>query len=465
MIDRGEIDSKVQEFEINTSNVQRDYVFGWLLFAFFQNSYLSKILILKGGNSFRKAYFPNTRFSPDLDFSTEQALDLDRFVIEIENSCKVASELSGIKFVPERASFQESKRDVLGRNADRKIYKGKVFFEDFYGTKSALEISVRMDVTEFDKLYAPVSEVPLIHPYSDADKCMALLKCVSVEEGIASKLKCLLQRRHSHDLYDLVYAAFFNDAIDLNRAEIAKIFLKKTIYERSPGSARQILLGLPMPFFRAAWEKYIVCPARSRIGFDEAEGVYSTFINSIFETTGMAHHISDAFFPAALRNLFLDAGSGARLMEITYDGARRTVEPYALSYKRPKDGIAREYLYVWDRTGGNSGTPGIRSLVNPKVLDPKILDETFEPQFEIELSKAGETGDKSYFGGNRTRSIGKTRASRPSQTYLGGPKRIVQCPYCQKRFSRKTASTTLNKHNNQWGSPCSGRNGYFVSWG
>lgn len=47
--------------------MQRDYVFGRLLTAIY-------ILVLKGGNGFRKAYFPNMRFSADLDFGTESAV-------------------------------------------------------------------------------------------------------------------------------------------------------------------------------------------------------------------------------------------------------------------------------------------------------------------------------------------------------------------------------------------------------
>ena len=75
MIDRTEIDDKAEEYDIHTSNVQRDYVFGWLLCAIYNNSHLAQRLILKGGNCFRKVYFPDTRFSNDLDFSTQSALD------------------------------------------------------------------------------------------------------------------------------------------------------------------------------------------------------------------------------------------------------------------------------------------------------------------------------------------------------------------------------------------------------
>ncbi|MCB9947266.1 MAG: nucleotidyl transferase AbiEii/AbiGii toxin family protein [Rhodospirillaceae bacterium] len=467
MIDKDEIDEKSEEFEIGTSNVQRDYVFGWLLFAIYNNTYLSNLLILKGGNCFRKAYFPNTRFSGDLDFSTEQALDLPRFVEEMEACCRLAQDVSGIEFNTERNSFQEANRANQGRNTDRKIYKGKVFFKNFYGERSSLEISVRMDVTEFDRLYMPTSRVPLIHPYTDAEKCQVELTCVALEECIASKMKCLLQRRHSHDLYDLVYAAFFNKEIDVDRSEIARVFLKKTIFRRSPGSARQILLGLPMPFFKAAWNRYIVCPIQSRLEFDRAEGIYTSFIDSIFEATGMAHLVSDAFFPAELRNVFLEAGSGMRLMRIEYDGYQRIVEPYALTYKRrSSDDEAREYLYVWDRSGGSSATPGIRSLVNPKVMNPEILDETFEPRYEVELSKAGEETPKSYFGGGRRRSssarLGRTAPRRSS--YSGGRKQVVQCTFCGKQFKRQSSSTTLRRHKDRAGYDCPGRNGYLVGW-
>jgi predicted nucleotidyltransferase component of viral defense system len=68
MIDVTEIKAKAKEFEIHEANVQRDYVFGWLLNGFFTVSALKDEVFLKGGNALRKGYFPETRFSADLDF-------------------------------------------------------------------------------------------------------------------------------------------------------------------------------------------------------------------------------------------------------------------------------------------------------------------------------------------------------------------------------------------------------------
>ena len=63
MIKKEEIEAKSNEFKIHTAHVERDYVFGWLLVGIYTVSPLKDVLILKGGNCFRKAYFANTRFS------------------------------------------------------------------------------------------------------------------------------------------------------------------------------------------------------------------------------------------------------------------------------------------------------------------------------------------------------------------------------------------------------------------
>ena len=471
MIDKAELIAKSDEFQIHIANVQRDYVFGWLLFAIFNNEHLSRLLILKGGNCFRKGYFPNTRFSADLDFSTVNALDLSRFEDEIEQCCKHAQESSGVQFVTEKNSFSLAPTAILGKGDERRIYKGKVYFVDFSGTKNAVEISVRMDVTEFDRLYLPVAEVPLIHPYSDGDKCSVTMKCVAVEEAIANKLKCLLQRRHSFDLYDLVHAAFFNEHITLDRSQIMSVFFKKTIFERSPGSAKQILLGLPMAFFRTAWNKYVVCPAQSMMDFDKAEAVYSSFIEELFSPFGTFDRMSNAFFPAQLRNKILEAGSAKKLLRISYQGYERLMEPYALVYKRRvSDNVGQEYLYVWDRSGGRSGTVGIKTLLNPDIRSLDIVEEFFEPRYEIELSKAGEQTGRGYFGKgsvvrhNTVKNAAKKSSRVPRNSYLGSQKRVVQCTICQKKFTRNSTSNVLKPHKNQWGGHCFGTVGILVGW-
>jgi predicted nucleotidyltransferase component of viral defense system len=49
MINHDEIEAKSREFEIHVANVERDYVFGWLLFGIFTVSSLKDEIFLKGG--------------------------------------------------------------------------------------------------------------------------------------------------------------------------------------------------------------------------------------------------------------------------------------------------------------------------------------------------------------------------------------------------------------------------------
>ncbi len=96
-------------------------------------------------------------------------------------------------------------------------------------------ISVRMDVTEWDRLYLPVQTRQLVHAYSDFQNCQAGIRCVKLEEQLASKMKCLLQRRHVADLFDLIYSTLIHPEFAVNRSEIVSTFLRKTIFQSSPG--------------------------------------------------------------------------------------------------------------------------------------------------------------------------------------------------------------------------------------
>ena len=461
MISKNEIDKKAEVFQIHTSDVQRDYVFGWVLAGMYGHSDLKDKLVLKGGNCFRKAYFENTRFSRDLDFSSERDIPAEIVSTGFDTICDFVSDQTGIRFEKGKTFVGEKKRVA----PDKKIYDVRLYFNDFYGQPSNLTISVRFDITNFDKTYLPVQERYVIHPYSDARQCEVKIKCIKLEELLASKLKCLLQRRHSADLYDYVYSVFINKFLDISRSEILQVFFKKTIYERSPGVVRGLLLDLPFEAIRRFWDKYIVTPSQTTIIFDQAVEWFKQEITELFPLSSR-DEVPLLFFPSHLRNPIMEAGSSMTLLKVTYDGIQRLVEPYSLKYKVRKDGVGREYFYAYDRIGGQSG-PGIKAFVSNKVESIENTSETFEPRFLVELSKAGEFADKTYFGSTppeqrsiRQRTRRQTKRHRVS--YGTEFVYIIKCPYCNKQFRRKNYTTTLNPHKDKFGNRCFGRIGSFV---
>jgi predicted nucleotidyltransferase component of viral defense system len=453
MIKRDEIEAKAAEFGLHPSNIERDYVFGWLLTGMYSQSALKDALILKGGNCFRKAYFPHTRFSNDLDFSSTVAIHEERFVGELNRICGFVSDQTGVIFETERNWVREK----ANSDKERRIFEGRLYFKDFYGNPHTTTLKVHLDVTEYDRVFLPVQDRFLIHPYSDGTQCNVPIKCHKLEELLASKLKCLLQRRHSFDLYDYVYSVFINRDIEVNRAEVLSTFLRKTIFQPSPGVAKGLLLDLPLEAFRAIWRKYIVCPAQSLFDFDTALGRFKENVEALFAGLQIDRYGQIAFFPSRFRNTIMEAASDLRMLDMTYDGQRRLVEPYSLVFKRRRDGFGQEYFYAVDTTGGRSTGPGLKTFLHSKIQALSIAEQSFEPRLPVELGKAGEFAGKTYFGGGVFHS-GTVRFSRPNSR----PIHLVECSYCGKRFPRKRYSTRLRPHKDQHGNRCYGRSGYIA---
>lgn len=453
MITKDEIEAKACEFGLHAANIERDYVFGWLLAGIYGTSSLKNVLVLKGGNCFRKVYFPHTRFSNDLDFSSTTVINENDLASELNRVCDFVQGQTGVIFEKDRNWAREKGNS----DKDRRIVEARLYFKDFYGNPHTTTISVHLDVTEYDRIFLPVQDRFLIHPYSDSKLCVATVRCHKLEELLAAKLKCLLQRRHSFDLYDYVYSVFINHDLEIDRGELLRTFLKKTIFEPSPGVAKGLLLDLPLETFRAIWHKYLVCPIQSIFDFDTALNRFKENIEGLFAGMQIDRYGQIAFFPSHFRNAIMEAASDLKMLDMTYDGQRRLVEPYSLAFKRRKDGFGQEYFYAYDTTGGRSSGPGIKTFLHPKIQALAVSGQAFEPRVPIELGKAGEFAGKTYFGGGFRTSSFRTRSSaRTGHVYL------VECSYCGKRFPRKRYSARLRPHKDQYGNRCYGRSGYIA---
>jgi predicted nucleotidyltransferase component of viral defense system len=409
VISREEIDAKSAELGVDPSHVQRDYIFGWLLAGIYSESTLSRDLVLKGGNALRKGYFGATRFSEDLDFAITERVNPMTFLDALNDVGRMAQARTGVQFHLDRTT-------QIGReriNGEQAVYTFEMSFTDFYGHTETLPVSLHMDVTELTRLHLPPQSRTLIHPYSDHADCTADLTVMHLDEVLADKLKCLLQRQSIRDLFDLTHFVLFNNEIPVDRNSMVSTFLGKTIFSPSPAAALNLLTAIPFEGMQSRWEDSIVCDRESRQDFTDIVTHWKDALPQLFADFRLGEQGQLAFFPAHLRTPIMDAGARRKLLRLTYAGRTRRVEPYALRFKRRSDGIGQEYLYVWDRTGGNS-RPGIKSLLNYRIDDLAITDEPFEPRYEIELTKAGEFSDRPTFSqGPRHQKHTRTAIRRP----------------------------------------------------
>ena len=471
MIDKREIQQKSVEFEIHSSNVQRDYVLGWFLYVLFTESELKNRLFLKGGNALRKGYFENTRFSHDLDLGMEADIDPALLRVEINKICDSVHAYAGITFKNDENLVREKFRAAPPNenNNQLRVYEARVYFKDFFANAGDFKIKIEMDITRFDKIYLPLQDRPLIHPYSDFAELRVAVKCVKLEEILATKLKCLLQREHPPDLFDYVYSAFFSGTVALDKSEIVSTFLRKTIFAPSPGVARNLLFELPFRFFKEFWHKNVICIKRTMFDVELAIEKFKNSIEEIFSSYPQFGYRDLAFFPATLRNPIMQAGRDQTLLRMTYQNSERLIEPYSLKYKEAKGKAPREYLYAFDISGGNSGTRCIKTFVPQNVQSIDNTDIKFEPRVEIELAKSGEHVPEPCFGDpNRTPQQGeprlrakRNRSIRAASTYWR-LRYQFRCSACNKMFTKRTMTSTLGEHKNKYGGACYSRYGNYA---
>jgi predicted nucleotidyltransferase component of viral defense system len=385
MIKREEIDSMAERMGVLPSNVQRDYVSGWLLSVIYGSSPspMAKRLVLKGGNCLRKAYFENGRYSGDLDFSCAYEYPNAQLGQDLNTICAALMERTGVRFDLTRTRVD----DKFELDGGKIVSEARVYFRDFYGAESHVIVKVKLDVTQYDRLYLPVQTRPLIHPYSDASACAVAIRCVKLEEVLATKMRCLLQRRHIPDFFDLVHGTLTSTG-SINLRELIYVFFRVTVFGGNPNVVKGLFADLPFVVFGGLWDKYISCPKSSRLPFETAKDAFTSLIEKLIP--GKPQHTkSFKFFASDLRAPIMQAADDNTLLRIRYKGKDRLVEAYELVFKVPKNGEGREYLFVHDTTGGRSTGPGPKWFVSENVQRIENTDQTFVPRWPVELKKAG----------------------------------------------------------------------------
>jgi predicted nucleotidyltransferase component of viral defense system len=403
-----EIEQKAAEFSISPINVEKDYVYSWLLKAIYARPQLASRLVLKGGQAIRKAYLPQTRFSKDLDFSALEHLDQRFIEAELRDVCAHVAAATGVQFL-DRILIKDKNLPIPNVEA----FEARLYFKGFYGEE---HVSLRAQLTQFDRIYLPVQPRTLLHAYSDASDCAATIRAQKLEEILASKLTAMLHRQNPVDLFDLLYSILIARDYPVSRLELMSTFLKKSIFEPQPSLARDQLLLIPVSAFETSWASLIV-PAATLMAFSYVTANFHNLINLLFAAVapaalapvaigprmiprplgrpgGSASGLAGGFrglagvspLRANTRQILISAARNRHMVEMVYDGFARLVEPYKLEYYvRKSDGHGSEYFWGWDTNGGKSGKIGIKQFFCHKIASATESSTIYVPRFPVEL--------------------------------------------------------------------------------
>lgn len=201
MIRDAEIRRRAREAGVEPRIVELDYALGWALRGIARHPFLAKRLIFKGGTCLRKCYFPDYRFSEDLDFTATRWFGWEEFEKAVDEAFAAVQEASGIDF-----AAREPRLRVIDDEYGRESLRFTLYWRGPH-TSGGSPPGLRFDITRNEVLtFSPVSR-RLFHPFSDADDLGRIqLTCYALEEVMSEKVRAVLgQRIHavSRDVYDI----------------------------------------------------------------------------------------------------------------------------------------------------------------------------------------------------------------------------------------------------------------------
>jgi len=191
MISPAEVARTAHRLGVGDRTIEKDYVLSWLLVAI-AGSDLRDLLAFKGGTALKRCYYPEYRFSEDLDFTLCADMSHEEAITAFEN------------LFPELLS--RTNLTIATQSAELSFFQSSTLLLNYVGPlRGRLESRhLKVDITRGELLQYPVTARVLLAPYSDFPSDVAL-PVYALEEIVVEKLCAIIGRTEPRDLYDVYW--------------------------------------------------------------------------------------------------------------------------------------------------------------------------------------------------------------------------------------------------------------------
>lgn len=255
MILKKEITDKSIEWKVPPDTVDKDWVLGHFLSAFFLLEEHKEKLVFKGGTALRKCYFPNYRFSEDLDF-TSRTTDYKLTRKILNEVIKTAESHSGILFHIQEITELKFEDKLTGYQAKLAYWGANHSKNQEPPDPQRWMTNIKVEITLYEKIVFESELREITHPYSDSllqepDK----ISCYNLKEVIAEKIRALVQRSYTaprdyYDIYNLKDSFKDEDWKEIKSAFLEKMEFKGLEYK----SIEQLINPKSIKIIKTAWE-------------------------------------------------------------------------------------------------------------------------------------------------------------------------------------------------------------------
>jgi predicted nucleotidyltransferase component of viral defense system len=97
MIGLREVQKLAYEQQMSEQSIERDYVLTWILTELSRHPSLGIEAILKGGTALKKLFYPEWRYSEDLDFTLKTSWSAEAITAAVQEVCKTCQRSAGLE--------------------------------------------------------------------------------------------------------------------------------------------------------------------------------------------------------------------------------------------------------------------------------------------------------------------------------------------------------------------------------
>lgn len=471
MISRQEILDFSREFGLSAHIIEKDYVLYWLLAGIANHAELSSVWIFKGGTCLKKCYFETYRFSEDLDFTImkNEHINQEFLVSAFLEIAAWVYEKSGIEIPSDAIRFEIFKNPRGSFSAE-----GRIYYRGPLQQRKNLP-RIKLDLTPDEVLVLDSVRRSVHHPYSDKLGDEYTIQCYSLAELYAEKIRALSERLRPRDLYDVIHF-YRRSELEINRELVVETLKKKCDYRDMAVPTMEILANKPeleelkaewnnmlahqlpvLPPFEQYWQEL---PAMFDWLYHRVEKVVPSTISTLnmpIDETWTLPVMAQAWNISVPLEIIRSAAANRLCVDLKYQNSKRLIEPYSL--RRTKTGDL--LLYAVKHNTGE-----VRSYRIDRIQAAEATGIPFIPKFLIEISITGSLAAPPKT--NVYHDIVISPHRKPARRHTSGtksyfgPKFIIECPFCHKKFTKKTLVTKLNPHKDKNGYPCPGRRGIYI---
>ena len=255
MILKKEIESIAEAQSVLKSTIDKDWVLGHFIDGIYSIPELKEVLIFKGGTCLRKCYFPNYRFSEDLDFtSTDATFELtekmlNQVVQVITNNTEIPLHIEELRTLKHNDKLTGYKAIIKFWGADHPRNQAPPLPERW-------TTSIKIEIILYELMVFPTETTQVHHPYSDQLSQNPLeIPCYAIEEVLSEKFRALIQRSYTapRDFYDIWYLA--NHVKEINWQKVKLAFFEKMKYKGIEFKTIEQMINVDNDkLLKAAWQ-------------------------------------------------------------------------------------------------------------------------------------------------------------------------------------------------------------------